>query len=147
MSIPGDLEQARHLALASDETAAKDLLLSLMPQIEIADRDDWMLEALAQLGELYLVRTAYDGVREGARRIRECLEVYSSILAGTARHVGGLQGGGLAEVQGGRGVDDQRVVAGDQRVEQAAQAQGAGGVLGQGAAEASRLRSPGSRSR
>ena len=84
MSIPGDLEQARHLALASDETAAKDLLLSLMPQIEIADRDDWMLEALAQLGELYLVRTAYDGVREGARRIRECLEVYSSILAGTA---------------------------------------------------------------
>ncbi|HYO04832.1 MAG TPA: hypothetical protein VET27_24345 [Mycobacterium sp.] len=84
MSIPGELERARHLALASDETAAKELLLPLMPQIEAADRDDWMLEALAQLGELYLVRTAYDGVREGARRIRDCLAVYSSILAGTA---------------------------------------------------------------
>ena len=58
MSIPGELERARHLALASDETAAKVLLLSLMPQIEAADRDDWMMETLAQLGELYLVRTA-----------------------------------------------------------------------------------------
>ncbi len=84
MSIPGELERARHLALASDEVAAKELLLSLMPVIETADRDDWMLETLAQLGELYLVRTAYDGVREGARRIRDCLAVYSSILAGTA---------------------------------------------------------------
>jgi tetratricopeptide (TPR) repeat protein len=84
VSIPGDLERARHLALASDETAAKELLLSLMPRIEAADRDDWMLETLAQLGELYLVRTAYDGVREGARRIRDCLAVYSAILAGTA---------------------------------------------------------------
>lgn len=82
--MPGELERARHLALASDETAAKELLLSLMPQIEAADRDDWMLEALAQLGELYLVRTAYEGVREGARRIRDCLAVYASILAGTA---------------------------------------------------------------
>lgn len=84
VSIPGELERARHLALASDETAAKELLLSLMPLIEEADRDDWMLETLAQLGELYLVRTAYDGVREGARRIRDCLAVYSSIIAGTA---------------------------------------------------------------
>jgi tetratricopeptide (TPR) repeat protein len=84
VSIPGELERARHLALASDEIAAKDLLLSLMSRIEQADRDDWMLEALAQLGELYLVRTAYDGVREGAKRIRECLAVYSSILDGTA---------------------------------------------------------------
>jgi tetratricopeptide (TPR) repeat protein len=72
------------MAFASDETTAKELLLSLMPQIEAADRDDWMMEALAQLGELYLVRTAYEGVREGARRIRECLSVYSSILAGEA---------------------------------------------------------------
>ncbi|KQY09365.1 hypothetical protein ASD37_02675 [Mycobacterium sp. Root135] len=84
MSIPGELERARHLALASDETAAKELLLSLMPRIEEADRDDWMMETLAQLGELYLVRTAYDGVREGALRIRACLAVYASILAGTA---------------------------------------------------------------
>jgi tetratricopeptide (TPR) repeat protein len=43
-----------------------------------------MLEALAQLGELYLVRTAYDGVREGVTRIRDCLAVHSSILGGTA---------------------------------------------------------------
>jgi hypothetical protein len=84
VSIPGELERARHLALAADEPAAKELLLSLMAQIEQEDRDDLMLEALAQLGELYLVRTAYDGVREGARRIRECLAVYSSILDGTA---------------------------------------------------------------
>jgi len=78
------LERARHLALAADEPAAKDLLLSLMPEIEQADRDDLMLEVLAQLGELYLVRTAYDGVREGATRIRDCLSNYSSILDGTA---------------------------------------------------------------
>ena len=43
-----------------------------------------MLEVLAQLGELYLVRTAYDGVREAVRRIRDCVAVYSSILDGTA---------------------------------------------------------------
>jgi tetratricopeptide (TPR) repeat protein len=84
VSIAGDLERARHLALAADETTAKELLLSLMPQIEVVDRDDLMLEVLAQLGELYLVRTAYDGVREGSRRIRECLAIYTSILAGTA---------------------------------------------------------------
>ncbi len=82
MSIPGELERARHLALAADETAAKELLLSLMPQIEEADRDDLMLEVLAQLGELYLVRTAYDGVREAISRIRDTLAIYSSILAG-----------------------------------------------------------------
>ena len=84
MSIPGDLLRARHLALAADETSAKDLLLSLMPQIEEADRDDFMLEVLAQLGELYLVRTAYEGVTEAVQRIRDCLAVYSSILDGTA---------------------------------------------------------------
>lgn len=84
MSIPGELERARHLALADDEAAAKELLLALMPQVERADRDDQMLEVFAQLGELYLVRTAYDGVREAVRRIRDCLDVYSSILNGTA---------------------------------------------------------------
>ncbi|BBY29874.1 hypothetical protein [Mycolicibacterium sediminis] len=84
MSIVDDLDRARHLALAADETAAKELLLSLMPRIEQVDRDDLMLETLAQLGELYLVRTAYEGTREGVRRIRECLAVYASILAGTA---------------------------------------------------------------
>lgn len=80
--IQRDLERARHLALASDEIAAKDLLLSLMPAIERADRDDLMLEVYAQLGELYLVRTAYDGVTESLRRIRDCLGVYLQIRAG-----------------------------------------------------------------
>ncbi len=60
--VERDLERARHLAFAADEEAAKDLLLSLMPAIEQADRDDLMLEVYAQLGEIYLVRTAYDGV-------------------------------------------------------------------------------------
>lgn len=69
---------------ADDEVAAKELLLTLLPQIEAAGRDDWALEDLAQLGELYLVRTAYDGVRESARRIRECLAIYLSVLDGTA---------------------------------------------------------------
>ena len=42
-----------------------------------------MLEVFAQLGEIYLVRTAYDGVEECLRRIRDCLAVYQSIRAGT----------------------------------------------------------------
>jgi hypothetical protein len=84
VSISGELERARQLALADDEAAAKELLLALMPQVELADRDDQMLEVFAQLGELYLVRTAHDGVREAIRRIRDCLAVYSSILDGTA---------------------------------------------------------------
>lgn len=83
MPIGDDLDRARHLAFAADEVSAKDLLLSLIPQIEQADRDDLMLEVLAQLGEIYLVRTAYDGVEESIRRIDECLAVYRSIQAGT----------------------------------------------------------------
>ena len=63
--------------------AARDLLLSLVPQIEREDRDDLMLEVLAQLGEIYLVRGANDGVRESIRRIRDCLAIYSGIAAGT----------------------------------------------------------------
>lgn len=84
MSIPGELERARHLTFADDEVAAKELLLALLPQIEAAQRDDWALEDLAQLGELYLTRTAYDGVRESVRRLRECVDVYRSVLDGTA---------------------------------------------------------------
>ncbi|MDY6995575.1 MAG: hypothetical protein SW019_03200 [Actinomycetota bacterium] len=80
--LHGDLTRARHLALASDEEAAKNLLLSLMPHIEAAGRDDLMLEAYAQLGELYLVRTAYDGVTEGLNRIRDCLHSYTELRAG-----------------------------------------------------------------
>jgi hypothetical protein len=84
VSIPGELERARHLAFADEELTAKEVLLALLPQVEAADRDDLCLEVLAQLGELYLVRTAYDGVREAVRRIRECMAIYSSILDGTA---------------------------------------------------------------
>jgi hypothetical protein len=68
---------------AADEGRARDLLLSLVPRIEREDRDDLMLEVLAQLGEIYLARGQNDGVRESIRRIRDCLDVYSRI-AGTA---------------------------------------------------------------
>lgn len=84
MSIPGELERARRLTFADDEVAAKELLLALLPRIEAQQRDDWALEDLAQLGELYLTRTAYDGVRESVRRLRECLAVYRSVLDGSA---------------------------------------------------------------
>jgi hypothetical protein len=83
VTIDGDLEHARHLAFNADEAAAKDLLLSLIPRIEQEDRDDLLLEVYAQLGEIYLVRTAYNGVEEVLRRIRDCLAVYTAILAGT----------------------------------------------------------------
>lgn len=83
VSILGDLEQARRLAFTADEIAARDLLLSLMPQIEREDRDDLMLEVFAQLGEIHLARGANDGVQESIQRIRDCLSVYSGIAAGT----------------------------------------------------------------
>ncbi|MGH3724030.1 MAG: hypothetical protein ACRDUS_07855 [Mycobacterium sp.] len=82
MTIIGELERARHLALAAKEEAAKELLLSLLAQAEEADRDDLACEVLAQLAEVYLVRTAYDGVVEGIRRIRECLATYAEIRSG-----------------------------------------------------------------
>ncbi|BBX99255.1 hypothetical protein [Mycobacterium lacus] len=82
MSIPDELERARRLAFAADETGARDLLLAVMPQIERADRDDLMLEVFAQLGEIYLTRGANDGVRECIQRIRDCLAIYSAIVAG-----------------------------------------------------------------
>ncbi len=83
MSIPVELANARRLAYAADEIRARDLLLSLVPQIEREDRDDLMLEVLAQLGEIYLARGTNDGVRESIGRIRDCLAVYSGIAAGT----------------------------------------------------------------
>ncbi|WP_241473628.1 hypothetical protein [Mycolicibacterium neoaurum] len=76
MSITDALARARRLAWASDESAAKDLLLAQLPLIEEADRDDLALEVFAQLGEIYLVRTAYDGVVECVTRIRDCLAAY-----------------------------------------------------------------------
>ncbi|OMC23967.1 hypothetical protein [Mycobacterium colombiense] len=81
MSIPDELDKARRMAFAADETGARDLLLSLIPRIEREDRDDLMLEALAQLGEIYLARGAYDGVRESVRRIRDCVAIYAGLPA------------------------------------------------------------------
>ena len=83
MTIESELERARQLAFAADEIAAKELLLSLGEGIEEGDRDDLLLEVFAQLGELYLVRTAYDGVEKCLRRMREIMAVYSAIRAGT----------------------------------------------------------------
>ena len=71
------------MIFAADEIAAKELLLSLGAQIEQSDRDDLLLEVYAQLGEIYLVRTAYDGVEECLRRMTDCLAIYPSIRAGT----------------------------------------------------------------
>ncbi|RAV09376.1 hypothetical protein DQP55_17640 [Mycolicibacterium sp. GF69] len=73
MAITADLERARCLAFAAQEEAAKDLLVSLLPEIEQVGRDDWMLEAYALLGEIYLVRTAYSGTEECLHRMRDCL--------------------------------------------------------------------------
>jgi tetratricopeptide (TPR) repeat protein len=83
VSIPDELERARRLIFAADEVAARDLLLSLIPEIEEADRDDFMLEVFAQLGEIYLVRGANNGAREFIRRIRDCVAIYAGIAAGT----------------------------------------------------------------
>lgn len=82
VTIIGDLQRARHLALAAQEESAKEILLRLLAQAEETDRDDLACEVLAQLAEIYLVRTAYDGVVEGVRRIRECLSTYTEIRAG-----------------------------------------------------------------
>ncbi|MCB0943633.1 MAG: hypothetical protein KDB49_00740, partial [Mycobacterium sp.] len=77
MSIPGELERARQLILAAKEEAAKDILLSVLPEVEREDRDDLALEVFALLGELYLNRTAYDGTEECVRRIEDCLAAYA----------------------------------------------------------------------
>jgi tetratricopeptide (TPR) repeat protein len=89
VSISGELERARRLALVADETGARDLLLSLVPAIEREDRDDLMLEVFAQLGDIYLARGANDGVHECIRRIRDCLAIYSSIAAGSMPEAAG----------------------------------------------------------
>ncbi|BBZ72416.1 hypothetical protein [Mycobacterium paraseoulense] len=81
MSIADELDHARRLAFAADEAGARDLLLSLIPGIEREDRDDLMLEVLAQLGEIYLGRGANDGVRESIRRIRDCVSIYAGMPA------------------------------------------------------------------
>jgi hypothetical protein len=87
MTIVSDLERARRLIFAADEIAAKELLLSIGEQIEEFDRDDLLLEVYAQLGEIYLVRTAYDGVEVCLQRMTDCLAIYQSIRAGTNREL------------------------------------------------------------
>lgn len=82
MSIPDELDGARRMAFAADEAGARDLLLSLIPRIEREDRDDLMLEVLAQLGQVYLDRGANDGVRESIRRIRDCVAIYAGMPGG-----------------------------------------------------------------
>ena len=83
VTMVSDLQRARRLIFTADEEVAKELLLSLGDQIEEVDRDDLMLEVYALLGEIYLVRTAYNGVEECLRRITDCLDIYRSIRAGT----------------------------------------------------------------
>ncbi|HKV20710.1 MAG TPA: hypothetical protein VJR50_16865 [Mycobacterium sp.] len=80
---PPELQQARSLIFAAKEEPARDLLVPLGESIEDGDRDDLLLEIFALLGELYLVRTAYNGTEECLRRIDDCLDVYRSIRAGT----------------------------------------------------------------
>lgn len=82
VTIPGELQRARDLAFAGDSDAAREVLVSLMPVVEQADRDDLMLEVFAQLGAIYLARSAFDGARECRRRIDETIAVYRSIRAG-----------------------------------------------------------------
>ena len=82
MTIPADLDRARQLIFAADEEAAKDLLLSLGGADRGGRPRRFDAGGFAQLGELYLVRTAYDGVREAIRRIDDCLAIYRSIRVG-----------------------------------------------------------------
>jgi hypothetical protein len=72
-TIADDLRRARQLSFAADEGAAKDLLLSLGEGLQDGRDDRELMEIYAQLGELYLVRTAYPGVTEAVSRIRQCL--------------------------------------------------------------------------
>src|SRR6476660_7745756 len=83
MGAIDELERARSLIFAAKEEAAKDLLVPLGEGIEDGERDDLLMEIFALLGELYLVRTAYNGTEECIRRVDECLAVYRSIRAGT----------------------------------------------------------------
>src|SRR5687768_9438987 len=78
-----ELERARSLIFAAKEESAKDILIALGEATEDSERDDTLLEIFALLGELYLVRTAYNGTEECIRRIDDCLAVYRSIRAGT----------------------------------------------------------------
>lgn len=83
MGTTDELQRARSLIFAAKEETAKIKLVALGEKIEDGERDDLLLEIFALLGELYLVRTAYNGTEECIRRIDECLAIYRSIRAGT----------------------------------------------------------------
>ena len=87
MTVETELAHTRHLIIAADEVAAKEKLLALGEKIEDGQRDDQLLEIFAQLGELYLVRTAYQGTEEGLRRMRDIMARYSGNRAGTRSDV------------------------------------------------------------
>ncbi len=72
--LQGELDQARQRAFAADEAGARDLLLALLPRIDAADRRDLALQAFAQLGEIYLARSANDAVAECIQRISGLME-------------------------------------------------------------------------
>jgi tetratricopeptide (TPR) repeat protein len=82
VTIGADLQRARLLSFSDYESAAQELLLSLMPAIVQADRDDLFCEVCAQLGEIYLTRGATEGAEDCMRRIRDCLAAYEAVLAG-----------------------------------------------------------------
>jgi hypothetical protein len=82
MAVTDELERARSLIFAAKEEAAKEVLLSVGEETPDGEGDDLLLEVFALLGELYLVRTAYNGTEECIRRIDECLSNYRSMRAG-----------------------------------------------------------------
>lgn len=85
MTPQAEIARARSLIFAAKEEAARDLLVALGEDIDDDqfDGDPLLMEIFSLLGELYLVRTAYNGTEEAIRRIEECLAVYRSIRAGT----------------------------------------------------------------
>lgn len=81
-AMRGDLARARELAFANDEVAAHEQLMALVPAIEAADRDDWMAEVFAQVGEIYLTRSAFDRAAECTRELDHQLTQITAALAG-----------------------------------------------------------------
>lgn len=84
-----DLARARQMAFASHEVEAHALLMSLVPAIEKADRDDWMAEVFAQVGEIYLVRSAHDQAAECTRELAHQLDQITAALAGDPAELDG----------------------------------------------------------
>jgi hypothetical protein len=75
-TIRAELAACEELAFGADQEIAKSRLLALLPVVGELDRDDLACEVLAQLGELYAERSAFDGAAEGARRIEATVEIH-----------------------------------------------------------------------